>query len=326
MHAPRDPLGEGLHTPVLYHQVLSVLEPSAGGRHIDGTIGAGGHAAGILQASAPDGELLGIDLDSSALHHAQTRLAEFGERLHLRQGSFADLAEHAAALGWSTVDGVLLDLGVSSLQLDDPARGFTFRSDGPLDMRMDASQPTTAAHLVNQLSERDLAALLARFGEQPGAKRVARAIVAARPIHSTGALAEVVARAVRERGKRIHPATRTFQALRIAVNRELEALRAALPAAVNLLRPGGRLVAIAFHSLEDRIVKQFLRRESQDCVCPPEQPLCTCGHKAQLRLLTRRAVKPDQAEIDRNPRSRSARLRAAERLEAAHTLLPPGQS
>lgn len=310
----------GSHTPVLYQQVLSALQPSAGSRHIDGTIGAGGHAFGLLQASGPDGQLLGLDRVPQALRVAEHRLRLFGPRLHLRRASFALLADCAAELGWSNVQGILLDLGLSSLQLGDASRGFSFQLDGPLDMRFDPDQPTTAADLVNGLAEEDLADLLHRFGEEPRSRRVARAIVAARPILTTRHLADVVARAAGRRRPGLHPATRTFQALRIAVNGELEALEAALPQAVDLLAPGGRLAVISYHSLEDRLVKTFLRDESRDCLCPPGQPICTCGHRATLWLLTRRPTRPDEEEIRRNPRARSARLRVAERLGEARSL------
>ncbi|MCJ7511834.1 MAG: 16S rRNA (cytosine(1402)-N(4))-methyltransferase RsmH [Anaerolineales bacterium] len=305
------------HIPVLYRDVLSALHVTAGSRHIDGTLGAGGHAAGILEASAPDGELLGLDRDPGALAEAGRRLTRFAGRAHLRRGSFADLRHHAVAIGWGQVDGVVLDLGVSSMQVDDPGRGFSFRADGPLDMRFDPEQPTSADELINTWEEEALAEVIGRYGEEPLAGRVARAIVARRPIHSTLELANVIAAAVRTRRPGLHPATRTFQALRIAVNQELQALEQALPQAVDLLAPGGRLVVISFHSLEDRIVKGFIRRESLDCLCPPDLPVCTCGHVARLRPVSRRAVKPAAEEIANNPRSRSARLRSAERPGAA---------
>jgi 16S rRNA (cytosine1402-N4)-methyltransferase len=317
MGASADATGAGSHTPVLYHQVLSALNPRTGSHYIDGTIGAGGHASGILQASAPAGELLGLDRDPQALELAGARLAHFGGRLHLRQGSFAEIARWAGELGWDQVEGVLLDLGLSSMQVDNPDRGFSFRCDGPLDMRFDPTQPMTAADLVNCLSEADLAEVLSRYGEEPRARAVARAIVAARPLSTTVELAEVVARAAGRGRGRIHPATRAFQALRIEVNQEMEALEVCLPQAVELLAPGGRIAVIAFHSLEDRQVKTFFRRESRDCICPPPQPSCTCGHHASLRLLTPRPVQPDEAELGVNPRARSARLRVAERLKMA---------
>jgi len=284
---------------------------------MDGTVGAGGHAAGLLEASTPDGLLLGLDRDPQALSIAAQRLSPFGERVTLRQTSFARLAHAAAEAGWETVDGLLLDLGLSSMQLDSAGRGFSFRLDGPLDMRFDPAQALSAADLVNDLPVRDLAEILRRFGEEPRAWQVAQAVVAARQLHSTTQLAEIVARASGRTRSGIHPATRTFQALRIAVNDELAALHDGLEQALRLLAPGGRLAVITFHSLEDRQVKEFIRRESRDCVCPPEQPLCTCGHHATLRMLTRKPLRPDEAEIRRNPRARSARLRVAERLPLA---------
>ena len=274
---------------------------------IDGTVGAGGHAEGILERSAPSGQLLGLDRDSVALPLALQRLERFGSRLQLRHGSFRDLSAHAAAVGWQAVDGVLLDLGLSSMQLADPRRGFSFQAEGRLDMRFDPGEELEAAELVNRLPEPELADLIARYGEDPRARRIASAIVRARPLQTTTQLAEVVARAVRSRGRRTHPATRTFQALRIAVNEELTALEEALPQAVELLKPGGRLVVIAFHSLEDRLVKRFCREAS----------LSTEERPARLRRITRKPVRAEPEEVERNPRARSARLRAAEKIGPA---------
>jgi 16S rRNA (cytosine1402-N4)-methyltransferase len=317
MDPARDDPGVRSHVPVLYQQVLSALKPSAGGRHIDGTLGLGGHAAGILDRSAPDGQLLGLDMDHAALEIAGERLQKYGNRAHLRHASYEDMRQVADALGWSEVDGVLLDLGVSSIQLDDAHRGFSFRRDGPLDMRFDNAQDLTAEMLVNEAHQDELVDILTRYGEEPRARRVARAIVAARPLRTTRELAEVVSRvAARKRGG-VDPSTRTFQALRIAVNNELETLEVGLQRAIGLLAPGGRIVVISFHSLEDRIVKRTFARESRDCICPPRQPICTCDHIAQLRLLTRRPLRPEQAEVQENPRARSARLRAAERIGVA---------
>ena len=306
--------------------MLTALQPSAGGRYIDGTLGAGGHAAGILEASSPDGQLLGLDLDPVAIAMAAKRLRSYGHRAQLRHGSFAVLAEFCAEEGWVSVHGILLDLGLSSMQLDDASRGFSFQLDGPLDMRFDVRLEVSADDIVNRWPEAELADTIWRYGEERASRRIARAIVRARPIHSTRALADIVSAAVGESGdrsrtkprtwgaRRRHPATRTFQALRIAVNTELEALEAALPKAVDLLAPGGRLAVIAFHSLEDRIVKRFMRTESSGCHCPPEQPVCTCGAEARLRIITRRPIRPQADEVEANPRSRSARLRAAQRL------------
>ncbi len=307
------------HRPVLYQEVLDALQPAAGGFYVDGTLGAGGHAWGVLNASAPDGRLLGLDLDPQALALARQRLAPFGERAVIVQASYLRLDEQRRRLGWPPVQGILLDLGLSSMQLDTPERGFAFQYDAPLDMRFDPSAPRTAADLVNQLSEAELARILYEYGEEPQGRRVAQAIVRSRPLHTTQELAAVVLKALGggRRGKggsHIHPATRTFQALRIAVNGELEAVGQVLPLAIQTLAPGGRLAVIAFHSLEDRIVKQFFRRESQDCICPPRQPVCTCGHKASLREIVRRPLTAGPEEVQANPRSRSARLRVAERL------------
>lgn len=307
------------HLPVLYHEILDTLQPRMGGRYVDGTLGAGGHAAGILGASAPDGLLLGLDVDPQALSLARQRLSEYGARAIIVQASYTTLIEQLNALDWPAVEGILLDLGASSMQFDTPERGFSFQVDAPLDMRFDPRNPTRAADLVNNLPERELADLIFQYGEERRSRQVARAIVRARPIYTTGQLAQIVSEAVgvghgRSR-EHLHPATRTFQALRIVVNRELEALETCLPQAVSALAPGGRLAIIAFHSLEDRIVKQFFRRESRDCICPPDQPVCTCGHLAVLKEITRRPIRPQDVEIERNPRSRSARLRVAEKLD-----------
>jgi 16S rRNA (cytosine1402-N4)-methyltransferase len=258
--------------------------------------------------------LLGLDVDPQALELAGQRLAEFGPRAVLVQASYVTLAEQLARLGWTGIDGVLLDLGVSSMQLDTPERGFSFQADAPLDMRFDPANPVTAANLVNSLPEKELADLLFRYGEERRSRQVARAIVKARPLETTRQLAEVVARATSSGRPGMHPATRTFQALRIAVNREQEAVEAVLPQAVAALKQDGRLAVISFHSLEDRLVKAYFRRESQDCICPPRQPVCTCGHKATLREVNRRPVEASEAEIAENPRARSAKLRVAEKL------------
>lgn len=301
------------HIPVLYEEVLAGLQVRPGGRYVDATLGAGGHATGILQASAPDGQLLGLDADPDAVSYAREKLRHFGQRAVLWVGNFRHLGTVASALSFAQADGILMDLGLSSRQLEDAARGFSFAHEGPLDMRMDPGQRQTAADLVNTLPQEALADLLWRYGEERHSRRIARAIVAARPVSRTDELAELVARIVGRRDK-IHPATRTFQALRIAVNQELDALEAALPQARDILRPGGRLAVIAFHSLEDRLVKQFFRRESTDCLCPPEVPVCSCEHQATLKEITRKPIRPPAAEVAQNPRSRSARLRVAERL------------
>lgn len=302
------------HLPVLYQEIILALRPKSPGRYVDGTVGAGGHAWGILEASQPDGRLLGLDVDPQALALASQRLSVYGERAVLVQASYTTLPEQIARLGWNNVQGILVDLGVSSMQLDTAERGFSFQEEGPLDMRFDPRNPLRAADLVNTLSEEDLADLLWRYGEEHHARRVARAIAQARPLASTRELAEVVARASGERSGRIHPATRTFQALRIAVNQELQSLEEFLPKAVGSLAPGGRLAVIAFHSLEDRIVKQYFHRESRDCICPPGQPVCTCGHSATIREISRHVIKPAIEETQQNMRARSARLRIAEKI------------
>jgi 16S rRNA (cytosine1402-N4)-methyltransferase len=290
------------------------MQPHREGLYVDGTLGAGGHAWGILQASRPDGQLLGMDVDPQALELAQAKLAEFGDRAILVQASYCTLGKQLVKLGWRRVDGILLDLGLSSMQLDTQTRGFSFQTEAPLDMRFDPAGKVCAADLVNNLDESELAELLFRYGEERRSRQVARAIVRARPIQTTTQLAQVVAGVTSGGKSGIHPATRTFQALRIAVNGELAALQEILPQTLEALTPGGRLAVISFHSLEDRMVKQFIRTESKDCICPPRQPVCTCGHKATMRELTNKPVRPQEGEIKNNPRSRSARLRIAERI------------
>jgi len=280
---------------------------------VDGTLGAGGHAAGLLAGSEPGGLLLGLDVDPQALSLARQKLAPFGERAWLKRAPYTSLPGQLALLGWDSVDGILLDLGASSMQFDTPERGFSFLADGPLDMRFDPSNPLTAAEIVNEWPEQELVDLLFRYGEEHASRRIARTIVAARPVGGTRQLAAVIERAQLRRGPH-HPATQTFQALRIAVNGELESVEIILPLAVQALGPGGRLAVISFHSLEDRLVKGFFRRESKDCICPPRQPICTCGHKASIKEVTRRPITPTEAEINQNSRARSARLRVAEKL------------
>ncbi|MBN1429004.1 MAG: 16S rRNA (cytosine(1402)-N(4))-methyltransferase RsmH [Anaerolineae bacterium] len=303
------------HISVLPAEVVDGLAVRPDALIIDGTLGAGGHTEVLLDASGPDSRLLGFDRDAAALEIARARLARFGDRCRTVHASYAQMGTLAPQLGFPAVDAILLDLGLSSMQLGDPSRGFAFRSDGPLDMRFDTADGRTAADLVNTLPEADLADLLYRYGEERHSRRIARSIVGARPITTTRSLAEIVEASVPGgRREKIHPATRTFQALRIAVNDELGELERVLPQAVDLLRPGGRLAVISFHSLEDRIVKRFMRREATDCLCPPEQIHCVCGHKAALRLVTRKPIEAAEAETDANPRARSARLRIAERV------------
>ncbi|MBA2518686.1 MAG: 16S rRNA (cytosine(1402)-N(4))-methyltransferase RsmH [Chloroflexia bacterium] len=308
------------HQPVLLGEAIELLAPRAGARYIDGTFGGGGHTRALLAATAPDGVVLALDADPVAMARAEALAASLSvpDRLRPVQANFANLAEVARGTGLAPLDGVLLDLGLSSFQLGAPERGFSFQLDGPLDMRFDPGAGVSAADLVNELPEAELADLVWRLGEEPKSRRIARAIVQERarePIQTTARLAAIVERAGGgRRGRSVHPATKTFQALRIATNAELEVLERALKGAVEVLAPGGRLVVIAFHSLEDRIVKRFFERESATCLCPPELPVCTCRHEPRLQRLTRRAVRPTPAEIARNPRSRSAVLRAAVRL------------
>ncbi len=301
---------------------MQALAPRPGSLQIDGTLGGGGHAVRILEAIAPDGRLLGLDADPAAIERARRRLAAYGSRAVLRRANFEELATVAAECGFDPADGLLLDLGLSSDQLADDARGFSFRAAGALDMRFDPERGEPASELLSRLDERALTALFRRYGEEPFAGRIARAIVQARtraPIATAAELAEIVARAVpgRPSGRRyVHPATRVFQALRIAVNRELEALETALVAAVQVLRPGGRLVVLTYHSLEDRIVKRFIAAERRGCVCPPELPVCVCGRAPRLQVVPGTPATPSAGELASNPRARSARLRAAERLAA----------
>jgi len=301
------------HIPVMSQEIVAGLAPRPGGRYIDCTVGMGGHAAALLAASAPDGRLLALDTDPAAIAQAAKRLAAYSDRVLLVQANFRHLTAIAQEHGFTAVQGVLLDLGLSLDQLNDSQRGFSFRHDGPLDMRFDPSQSLTAAEIVNTWSVHDLAEIIHRFGEERHFRRIAKAIVAHRPIHSTGELVRIIVEAVGPSRLAIHPATRTFQALRIAVNDELGALAEVLPQAVDLLAPGGRIAVISFHSLEDRLVKRFFQREATDCLCPPDLPVCTCGHRARLIVLTRRPQRPKPAEIERNPRCRSARLRVAMR-------------
>lgn len=303
------------HIPVLVGSVIEGLSVHPGGDYLDATVGGGGHAVAILRASAPGGRLLGLDRDPEAVQRTTDRLRTFQERARVVQASYIELLTVAEREGFLPLDGVLFDLGFSSWQIDDPVRGFAFSQEGPLDMRFNPrGQEPTAADLVNQLPEQELVELLFRYGEEPRSRQIARAIVSARPLTTTSELADVVSGAVGGRSGPVHPATLTFQALRIAVNRELEALSSALPDAVVALKPGGRLAVISFHSLEDRIVKRFMRRESRDCICPPELPVCQCDHRRTLRVLTHKPVVPTAQELTRNPRSRSAKLRVAEKL------------
>lgn len=309
--SPRDTL---FHTSVLLDEAIENLAVQPGGRYVDCTVGAGGHSLAIMRETEEGGLLLGLDADPHAIEFARESLSEYPDSVKLVNVNFRYLKETAQKLNFVPVHGVLFDLGISSMQLAEAGRGFSFQTEAPLDMRFSDTQSLTAAEIVNEYREEDLANLIWEYGEERYSRRISRAIVRARPLKTTTQLANIVARAVPDTRSRIHPATRTFQALRIAVNDELAALSDALEQARDILGIGGRLVVISFHSLEDRIVKQFMQRESRDCICPPEQPTCTCGHLRTLKVLTKRPVTPSAAELDRNPRSRSARLRAAERL------------
>ncbi|TET40716.1 MAG: 16S rRNA (cytosine(1402)-N(4))-methyltransferase RsmH [Dehalococcoidia bacterium] len=305
---------EFVHIPVLLNEAIEALRVQPGGRYIDCTVGEGGHAVAILEKSSPGGQLLGIDADPQAIDMARKRLLPYGKSALLVNDDFKNLEGICSSLDFHPVHGILFDLGLSSFQLSNRGRGFSFQLDAPLDMRFSPSLELTAATIVNTFPERELATIIERYGEEHRSRQIARSIIASRPLSTTLELAAVVERAVGIRG-RIHPATRTFQALRIAVNQELDRLEEALKQAVNLLGIGGRLVIISFHSLEDRLVKEYLREESQDCLCPPKTPVCVCGHTATLRLITRKVITPSLDEIQANPRSRSAKMRVAERIE-----------
>ncbi len=308
------------HITVMLDAVIDWLRPRSGGRYLDATLGGGGHTAALLQASEPAGRVLAIDADPEARARVASRLATAlaNGRLSLAAGNFRDMAAIATALQFTQLDGIIMDLGLSSDQLADATRGFAFGVDAPLDMRFDPTQGETAADLLATRSEFEIADILWRFGEERRSRAIARRIVATREQHaitSTGELARLVAGVIAGRPGGIHPATRTFQALRIAVNGELDALQSALPQALDLLAPGGRLAIISFHSLEDRIVKQWMRAEQRGCICPPTAPSCVCGRQPRLRILTNHPQSASEAETDANPRSRSAKLRVAERIE-----------
>jgi len=306
------------HVSVMPEVAVGYLNCQPGKVIVDATLGGAGHARRIGARLGADGLLIGLDQDPAAVANARKVLAPFAVRHHLVNANFADLAAVLAGIDLRGVDGILLDLGLSLYQLEQSGRGFSFQKDEPLDMRMDPHTPTTAAELVNELGEKELCSLLRRLGEEPHARAIARRIVARRrqaPLRTSGELARTVAGAVAVRSRgRIHPATRVFMALRIAVNGELDALERFFRQGIDLLNPGGRICTIAFHSLEDRIVKQRFNALARGCTCPPDLPRCACGHRPVLRILTTRAVKPTAAEIQANPMARSARLRAAEKL------------
>ena len=308
-----------IHQSVLSQEIVHLLELRSGGVVVDGTVGLGGHAEALLQAE-PGVTVIGIDRDEEALRHAATRLSPFGERARLIHGNYRNLGEHLDVLGIDKITGLLLDLGLSSLQVDTATRGFSFRHDGPLDMRMDATEQVTASELVNHSSEEELVRILRDYGEERFARRIVRAILAARTkesIGTTGRLAEIVHSSIPRKfhSKTIHPATRTFQALRIAVNEELANLKEGLEAGFQAIAPGGVIAVISFHSLEDRIVKGFFRYKALSCTCPPDFPICVCDKKVEVEILTRKPIRPSPEEVTKNPRARSAKLRAARKLE-----------
>lgn len=307
------------HVPVMVKEVIDYLNCSPGKTYVDGTLGGGGHAQAILEAIGPDGYLIGIDRDPDAITYSGKSLHRFKPNVQIFHDDFTHLPQILSQLHISGVDGILLDLGLSLYQLEGSGRGFSFMRDEPLDMRMNPEQGYTASELVNRRSGKELVYIIAQYGEEPWAARIAKRIVNGRrqqPIRSSLQLAEIVKKAVpaRHRRGRIHPATRTFQALRIAVNRELEALEEFLDEAVNFLNPGGRLCILSFHSLEDRIVKERFKALARGCTCPPQFPRCVCARRPQVSILTKRPVRPGQPEVQENPMARSARLRAAERL------------
>lgn len=302
------------HIPVLIEETIRALDVQPGGRYIDCTLGAGGHSVAILERSAPGGQLLGIDTDPEAIKIAERKLEPYGHSSLLINDNFANLEAICYKYDFFPVHGILFDLGFSSLQLSSSDRGFSFQHDGPLDMRFSPDQEITAADIVNESSENELIHIMRIYGEEFHSHQITRHIIQERPINSTLHLAQIIEQAVGGRKGKIHPATKTFQALRIAVNKELEHLETALKQAIDLLGFEGKLVVISYHSLEDRIVKQFIQQEAKNCICPPGLPTCICGHKARLRLINRRVITPSLAEVKFNPRSRSAKLRAAERI------------
>jgi 16S rRNA (cytosine1402-N4)-methyltransferase len=303
-----------VHVPVLLDEVIAGLQARRGGYFVDCTVGLGGHAAAILEKISPSGRLLGIDADPEAIKVSQDKLSDYGEAVTLVNDNFVNLETICRRYHFHPVDGILFDLGVSSLQLDTAERGFSFHLDAPLNMRFDPGQGLTASDIVNSFSEQELAKLIEKYGEERHSRRIARYIVQNRPIATTVELARLVEQALGGKHAKIHPATRTFMALRIAVNSELQNLELALKQTIDLLHPGGRLTVISYHSLEDRIVKQFMRDAASSCLCPPGTVECRCGHTPTLRLISRKVIKPTSLEIESNPRSRSAKLRIAERL------------
>jgi 16S rRNA (cytosine1402-N4)-methyltransferase len=302
------------HKPVLYKEIIHALQPRSGGRYVDGTLGAGGHARGILEACSPDGLLLGLDVDPQALALARETLAPYEKRIHLVQASHITLSEQLAVLKWDAVDGIVLDLGASSMQFDNAERGFSFMHDGPLDMRFGPQALMSAEDIINTFDERELADIIYRYGEDRDSRKIAKAIVASRPLRTTRELVAVIEKASPRRGDKLHPATQTFQALRIAVNDELAAVEKTLPQAVAALGPGGRCAVISFHSLEDRIVKEYFREQSKELINPPYEQIYELERKAIVELVNKKPILPSVEEIQENPRARSSKLRVVEKL------------
>ncbi len=309
------PVDQPVHQPVMPREMVEQMAVGPGGVYVDATAGEGGHSLALLQASAPSGVVLGIDRDPRSLARAQRRLSSYGPRFIAAQGNYVQMAQLAGEHGIQQADGVLMDLGMSSWQLEASGAGFSFQRDEPLDMRYDpAGQTLTAAQILNTYPEEELSRILYQYGEETRSRAVARAILRNRPIHTSAELARLVSGALRLGRRRIHPASRTFQALRIAVNEELVNLEAGLKAAIELLRPAGRLIVISYHSLEDRLVKNTLAREAASCICPPEIPVCVCQHRPTLQIINRRVIRPSEEEMAANPRSRSAHMRVAQRV------------
>ncbi|MCC6261678.1 MAG: 16S rRNA (cytosine(1402)-N(4))-methyltransferase RsmH [Anaerolineales bacterium] len=303
-----------MHKPVLYQEIIHALQPHTGGRYVDGTLGAGGHARGILEACAPDGHLLGLDVDANALALARETLAPYERRIHLVQASHITLSAQLASLNWNAIDGIVLDLGASSMQFDNPERGFSFMQDGPLDMRFGINAKLTAEEIVNTFDEKELAEIIFKYGEDRDSRKIAKAIVMNRPLHTTRELVAVIEKASPRRGDRVHPATQTFQALRIFVNDELAAVEQTLPQAVASLRSGGRCAVISFHSLEDRIVKDYFREQSKALVNPPYEKIYAQEREAVVKLVNKKPIVSTEQEVKENPRARSAKLRIVEKL------------
>jgi 16S rRNA (cytosine1402-N4)-methyltransferase len=302
------------HKPVLYKEIIHALQPQRGGRYVDGTLGAGGHARGILEACSPDGQLLGLDVDPQALALSRENLAPYEGRTHLVQASYITITKQLAVLKWDFVDGIVLDLGASSMQFDNAERGFSFMQDGPLDMRFGSNAFQSAEDIVNTYDERDLSDLIFRYGEDRDARRIAKAIVMNRPLRTTRELVAVIEKASPRKGDRTHPATQTFQALRIAVNEELASVESVLPQAVATLRSGGRCAVISFHSLEDRIVKDYFREQSKELVNPPYERIYEVERNAVIEIINKKPIVASDEEVKDNPRARSAKLRVVEKI------------